>query len=292
MSGLADNFGNGLSTFYPMMLDDGSGELSRPNLLQSLDIWRRERHLDPEAVFLHCIATVHAPAYRVANDGALRSGWPRVPVADDAEVLRASAVLGARLTALLDVEQDVPGVSAGALLPGLAALAVPRGKDFSLAAGWGSVQVNKHGSRIVMPGAGSTTTRAWSDAEREALDALAERHGLGRAALLNLIGHAAIDVRMNADAKWEGVPSRVWDYTLGGYPVLKKWLSYRERAVLGRALSGDEVLHFTRSARRITEILCMGPELDAAHALARETAVPWVDGKPSKREVEQALAAE
>jgi hypothetical protein len=29
-------------------------------------------------------------------------------------------------------------------------------------------------------------------------------------------------------------------YTLGGYQVIKKWLSYRERAVLRRALKPDE----------------------------------------------------
>jgi hypothetical protein len=29
------------------------------------------------------------------------------------------------------------------------------------------------------------------------------------------------------------VPSRVWAYTLGGYQVIKKWLSYREHDVLG-----------------------------------------------------------
>jgi hypothetical protein len=41
---------------------------------------------------------------------------------------------------------------------------------------------------------------------------------------------------------WEGwilgqtnVPPRVWDYTLGGYQVIKKWLNYREQSVLGRA---------------------------------------------------------
>ena len=73
-----------------------------------------------------------------------------------------------------------------------------------------------------------------------------------------------------------------WIYTLGGYQVLKKWLSYREATVLGRALTGEEALHFAKTARRITEILCMGPALDAAHSKARNCAVPWVDGKPAE----------
>ena len=47
----------------------------------------------------------------------------------------------------------------------------------------------------------------------------------------------------------------MWEYQLGGYQVLKKWLSYREHAVLGRPLLPDEVQHFMNTARRIAAIL-------------------------------------
>ena len=47
----------------------------------------------------------------------------------------------------------------------------------------------------------------------------------------------------------------VWNYKLGGYQVLKKWLSYRESKVLGRKLLPEEVQHFTDTARRIAAIL-------------------------------------
>ena len=36
----------------------------------------------------------------------------------------------------------------------------------------------------------------------------------------------------------------IWAYKLGGYQVLKKWLSYREYAVLGRVLTPEEVRYF------------------------------------------------
>ena len=42
---------------------------------------------------------------------------------------------------------------------------------------------------------------------------------------------------------------------IGGYQVLKKWLSYRERGILGRALMPHEVQYFTEIARRIAAIL-------------------------------------
>ena len=38
---------------------------------------------------------------------------------------------------------------------------------------------------------------------------------------------------------------------LGSYQVLKKWLSYRERDVLGRALTPGEVLCFAEMHARI-----------------------------------------
>ena len=44
--------------------------------------------------------------------------------------------------------------------------------------------------------------------------------------------------------------SRYW----GRYQVLKKWLSYRERDILGRALKPEEVQYFADTARRIGAI--------------------------------------
>ena len=65
-----------------------------------------------------------------------------------------------------------------------------------------------------------------------------------------------------------GVPAAVWGYTLGGYPVLKKWLSYREAALLGRPLRIDEVEEFRNSARRIAALLALGDALDANYRAA------------------------
>ena len=43
-----------------------------------------------------------------------------------------------------------------------------------------------------------------------------------------------LDIHLNPTTRWRDVPKPVWQYTLGGYQVLKKWLSYRESALLGR----------------------------------------------------------
>ena len=62
-------------------------------------------------------------------------------------------------------------------------------------------------------------------------------------------------MRLNDRAYWANVPAAVWSYRLGGCQVLKKWLSCRERPVLGRPLHPDEVQRFTDTARRIAAIL-------------------------------------
>jgi hypothetical protein len=54
----------------------------------------------------------------------------------------------------------------------------------------------------------------------------------------------------------------------GGYPVLKKWLSYRESKILGRPLRQEEVTHFTTVARRLKALLILGPALDANYLAA------------------------
>ena len=65
------------------------------------------------------------------------------------------------------------------------------------------------------------------------------------------------DVHLNDRAYWRNVPSNVWTYKLGGYQVLKKWLSYRESKVLARPLNPDEVQHLPEVARRLAAILAL-----------------------------------
>ena len=239
---------------------DGSGEQRRPNLSATAQRYLDRLGLGVEDLFYHAVAVLHDPAYREANAGALRMEWPRIPLhgwpegdsdgdargaADD---LAASAARGRELAALLDPEAPVTSVTAGALRPELAAIAVPStadgrnmtGDDFALTVGWGHFGTGD----AVMPGQGRAVERAYTAAERKALgDAV------------GVLGDATIDVHLNDNARWSNVPAAVWNYKLGGYQVLKKWLSYREHKVLGRNLLPDEVQHFTDTARRIAAIL-------------------------------------
>jgi hypothetical protein len=112
------------------------------------------------------------------------------------------------------------------------------------------------------------------------LGALAQRHELSLEKVLELLGEKACDIYLNSTTFWAGVPSRVWDYTLGGYAVFKKWLSYREHRVLERPLNARELRYFSEVVRRVVEILANGPALDASHAAVTAEDIKWKDGRP------------
>ena len=89
------------------------------------------------------------------------------------------------------------------------------------------------------------------------------------------LGKRTCDVFLNGSAYWKNIPLEVWEYRIGGYQVLKKWLSYRDQKLLGRALTLEEAEHVTQVARRIAAILLVGPALDANYAAAKANAFSW-----------------
>ena len=262
---------------FPLQLNGG-----QPNLPKSLIGRLATLKLPTTTIFHHVAATLNAPAYYTENAGALRMDWPRVPLPGNAKILHASAALGATLATLLDPETPAPGISSGTLRVGLkthgpAYQAGGKGLDgdgLNLTAGWGSIQ-NSGGGRIVMPGRGLATERAYTETERAALAQEGKVLGLSFDEVLALLGAKTFDIHLNGDAWWSNVPERVWDYTLGGYQVIKKWLSYREHDVLGRALKPEEAAYVSEMVRRIAAILLLGPTLNANYAASKAAAVEW-----------------
>ena len=258
-----DLMDRGASCIPAYFRDEGlgveGGDLQRrPNLSGAAQHYLERIGGDVEDLFHHVLAVLHDPAYREANAGALRMEWPRIPIPgwpDGDEVgaagkLAESAARGRELAALLDSDTPVPGVTSGALRPEIGVVAVPStthggnmdGGDFEVTAGWGHFG----SGQAVMPGQGRVVERPYTSEERAAMgDAI------------STLGDATFDVYLNDRAYWRNVPSNVWGYKLGGYQVLKKWLSYRESKVLGRPLKPDEVQHFAEVGRRVGEILSL-----------------------------------
>ncbi len=233
-------------------------------------------------IWMHALAIGYSPAYLAENADGVRQDWPRIPLPDSQAALLASAELGKQVAVLLDTENGVEGVTAGKLRPEFKMIAVLSStKNLSLTAGWGHAGQNG----VTMPGKGKLATRPFTAEETAAwagrasvpasrslpIDATAREDA--RPTGMALLGAATHDVFLNEAACWQNVPEKVWDYTIGGYQVIKKWLSYREFALLGRALTPDEAREVTHMARRITALILLQPELDKNYQAVKAATV-------------------
>ena len=57
--------------------------------------------------------------------------------------------------------------------------------------------------------------------------------------------------------------------------MIKKWLSYREKELLGRALKIEEARYVTEVVRRIAALLLLSPALDANYEAVKESCYVW-----------------
>jgi hypothetical protein len=227
-------------------------------------------------IWMHALAIGYSPAYLTENADGVRRDWPRIPLPGDRKALEASAALGERIAALLDTEADVPGVTMGKISTLLKTIA-PATKigdgeiDLAVTAGWG--HAGKEG--VVMPAKGSWCERMYAQDEVKAMEAEARARGTTTRDVIQLLGEKTCDVYLNDTAYWRNIPANVWNYHIGGYQVIKKWLSYRERELLGRALNPDEAREVMNMARRIAAILLLQPDLDGNYHTITAAAYPW-----------------
>lgn len=200
-----------------------------------------------ELIWRHALAIGYSHAYLTENADGIRQDWPRIPFPATKKALLESAALGRQVAALLDTETLVTGVTTGKIRDDLKTVAVftrrdgkqvnPDAGDLDLTAGWG--HAGKAG--VTMPGRGKTG-----------------------------VNGDALDIYLNGQTYWRNVPVSVWEYTIGGYQVIKKWLSYREKPLLGRGLSIDEVRYVTETARRLAALVALQPALDANYKAVAE----------------------
>jgi Type ISP C-terminal specificity domain len=252
--------------------------------LAKLGIQNSDDDADTAAlIWMHALAIGYSPAYLVENADGVRQDWLRIPLPDSKAALLASAELGKQVAALLDTETPVQNVTAGKVRPELVKIAVVtrlnEKLNLSLTAGWGHAGQNG----VTMPGKGKLETRGYTAEETAAFavgqasrlsPSKPEKSETGATPVLPLLGSATHDIFLNEAACWQNVPEKVWDYTIGGYQVIKKWLSYREFELLGRALTPDEAREVTHMARRIAALILLQPELDKNYQAVKDATVP------------------
>ncbi|MCW5961949.1 MAG: N-6 DNA methylase [Pyrinomonadaceae bacterium] len=212
-------------------------------------------------IWFHALAIGYSSEYLAENEDGIRQDFPRIPLPAKREDLIRSALLGKRVADLLDTEKQVAGITAGKISEPLRIICVPahieglqfQDDDFRVTANWG--YGGKNG--IKMPGKGKTYERDYTQKELAAFAADGDA-----AEIMKCLGEKTFDVYLNETAFWRNVPERAWNYYIGGYQVLKKWLSYREYNLLGRALKLEEITEVTNMIRRISAILLLEPHLN------------------------------
>ncbi|MCA2699990.1 MAG: N-6 DNA methylase, partial [Microcystis sp. M179S2] len=208
-------------------------------------------------IWLHSLAIGYSPLYLGENADGIRQDFPRIPLPNSQELLIKSAQLGQAIASLLDTENPVIGVTKKPT-PALQKIALisctdggnlnPDKGDLIINVGWG------HGGKngVTMPGKGKAIARQYTTAEMSVISP----------EMRKLLGTTTYDIYLNDRAYWQNIPARVWEYTIGGYQVIKKWLSYREEKLLGRGLTIAEVQEVSEMTRRITAIILLESDLD------------------------------
>jgi Type ISP C-terminal specificity domain/N-6 DNA Methylase len=238
-------------------------------------------------IWMHALAIGYSPAYLSENTDGIRRDWPRIPLPDSRAALEASATLGEQVAALLDTEAEVPGVTGGKIAPIFKTIGLiaktgggqldPDVGDLNVDAGWG--HAGKEG--VTMPGKGRLTERPYDGNEAKAIEADAALLGITAKQATQLLGEKTCDVYLNGAAYWRNVPVNVWEYYIGGYQVIKKWLSYREHDLLGRSLKLEEAREVMNIARRIAAIILLQTKLDENYHKVKAATYDW--NKSSKK---------
>ncbi len=253
--------------------DETVANMSRQarDYLQSLKCKNLDHTNTAGLIWMHALAIGYSPAYLNENADGIRRDWPRIPLPDSRKALETSAALGERIAALLDTETGVPGVTTGKIDPALNIIGRttkvgdgtidPSGDDLAVDAGWGHFGKDN----AVMPGKGKIAPRDFDPKEMDTIPPGARE----------LLGPNTTDVYMNRSVYWRNVPAGVWNYHIGGYQVLKKWLSYREKNILGRALKPEEAREVTAIARRLAALILLQPKLDENYRAIKAAAFDW-----------------
>jgi len=192
-------------------------------------------------------AVLYAPDYQREHKSALSSDWAHIPVPKDRGLFDRLVNAGEKVARLLDANRNAGDVIESVL-----------GSERAAALG----PLRRVDTGQLQPDDLKITVSYWGGSR----GGWKPRSYTVEEAPLGLWGERTGDLYINERAFFANVPEAVWTYQLGGYPVLKKWLGYRQADRRDdRALTDDERLWLRQVIQRIATLLALGPELDALY---------------------------
>jgi hypothetical protein len=202
-------------------------------------------------LFRVAFALLHAPSYQAEHKSALSSDWAHIPISKDIDLFGKMVDAGEKVVRLLDANRDARDVIDTVLTPARAALLgqLRRTDGGQISSDDLKLTVTYWGG-----GKGKWTARSFTDSE------------LPDATWDQAWGDHTGDLFLNDEAYFAHVPEAVWSYQLGGYPVLKKWLGYRQAdRRMGNEMTDEERRWLRQMIQRIAALLALAPSLDALY---------------------------
>jgi hypothetical protein len=196
-----------------------------------------------------CLALCHAPAYQAEHKESLAQDWAHIPIPKSLLVFEALTKVGEQLGFLLNPVSS----STGPLKQVLGELVKSIGAVQK--EGGGNVESGDLGVQYSFFGVAQGGWRSRAPLPDE--PTLAEW------------GETTGDLYINDKVFFKNVPELVWRYELGGYPVIKKWLGYRDQGRRpGMNLSLAEVNHLRGMIQRIAAVLKCHAQLNSLYESA------------------------
>jgi hypothetical protein len=200
-------------------------------------------------LFRACLAICHAPRYEEEHRESLAQDWAHIPIPRDVALFERLADAGDLIATLLNPLAD-PRIALKATLGDYARyLAVLDSADGAAV---------REDDLVISVSHFGAARGGWRG--REFTEAEVPPHDVGR---------ATGDLYINDRVFFRNVPEDVWRYELGGYPVLKKWLGYRDaRRRNNQPLSLSEKDHFRGMVQRIAALLSLRLRLNELYEAA------------------------
>jgi Type ISP C-terminal specificity domain len=199
-------------------------------------------------LFRVAFAILHAPSYQAEHKSALGADWAHLPIPKDVKLFDRLVAAGEQVTRLLDAARDASDVIRAVV-----------GAERVRALG----PLKRIDGKQVRPDDLKVSVTYWGGGKGRWKARLFTAEELPAADYAEAWGERTGDLFLNDDTYFGNVPEFVWNYQLGGYPVLKKWLGYRQADRReGKPLTDDERQWFRQTIQRIAALLALGPSLN------------------------------
>ena len=177
----------------------------------------------PEDVLHYIYAVFHSHTYRERYDQFLRSDFPRVPTPDSPDLFRALARIGRRLTDAHLMNTNAPSSS-------------PIGFPVT-----GENTIEKAHPKYYAPGEKPPGIKSPLECGRVYISKSNRRSG-------------------KRGQYFDGIAPEIWEFRIGGYQPMHKWLQDRK----GRVLSFEDLNHYRHIAASIEETILLMEDVDTA----------------------------